>query len=65
MCEAGIITTGLRNNPVYMNIERQFATTLKFCHTKKDFERDCQTFLTALSSQGGPLARASTTISEQ
>ena len=65
LCEAGIITTGMRNNPVYINIESQFTATMNFHKTQEDFEKDCQAFLAALTSQGGPLARASISISEE
>ena len=55
MCEAGIITVELRDNPVYNAIEGQFTATLTFLSTKEEFETYCKDFLSALRSQGGPL----------
>ena len=55
MCEAGIITVELRDNPEYNTMERQFTATLTFLSTKEEFETCCKNFLSALRSQGGPL----------
>ena len=55
MCEAGIITVELRDNPEYNTMERQFTATLTFLSTKEEFETSCKDFLSALRSQGGPL----------
>ena len=55
MCEAGIITVELRDNPDYNTIERQFTATLTVMSTKEQFEKYCTNFLSALRSQGGPL----------
>ena len=55
MCEAGIITVELRDNPDYNTMERQFTATLTVMNTKEQFEKYCTNFLSALRSQGGPL----------
>ena len=55
MYEAGIITVELRDNPEYNTMERQFTATLTVMSTKKQFEKYCTNFLSALRSQGGPL----------
>ena len=64
MCEAGIISAGLRDDPVYNNIETQFTSMLSFNETKEELEKDCQAFLTALASQGRSFARISKRIAQ-
>ena len=65
MCEAGIITAGLRDNPVYNNIETLFASMMDIYKEKEDFEKHCAAFLTALASQEGPFALISNKISHE
>ena len=65
MCEAGVITAGLRNNPVYNNIETLFASMMDIYEEKEEFEKHCTAFLTALASQGGPFALISNKISQK
>ena len=65
MCEAGIISAGLRDNPVYNSIETQFTSMLNFNETKEEFEKDCQAFLAALASQGRSFARISKRIAQK
>ena len=65
MCEAGIISAGLHDNPLYNNIETQFTSMLSFNETKEEFEKDCQAFLTALASQGRSFARISKRIAQK
>ena len=65
MCEARIITAGLRDNPVYNNIETLFASMMDIYEEKEDFEKHCTAFLTALASQGGPFALISNIISQK
>ena len=65
MCEAGIITMGLRDDPVYNSIEKQFTSMMNIHETMEDFEKHCQAFLTALASQGGPLASISSKIAQK
>ena len=62
LCEGGIITTELRNNPVYNTIESQFTAKLNILTTTEDFETHCKVFLNALRSQGGPLVHYADTI---
>ena len=57
MCEAGIITVELRDNPIYNEIEGQFTATLNISTTKDEFETCCKDFLDALKSQGKALER--------
>ena len=57
MCEAGIITVELRDNPEYNAIEGQFTATLNISTTKDEFETCCKDFLGALKSQGKALER--------
>ena len=65
MCEANIITAGLRDNPVYNNIETLFASMMDIYEEKEDFEKHCRAFLTALASQEGPFALISNIISQK
>ena len=65
MCEAGIITGGLRNNPVYNNIETLFVSMMNIYRRKEDFEKHCAAFLTALASQGRSFAIISNIISQE
>ena len=55
MCEAGIITTELRDDPVYNTIERQFTAQLSISDTEDNFETLCTDLLDALKSQGNAL----------
>ena len=65
MCEAGIITTELRDNPVYNTIEGQFTATLTILDTKEEYETCCKDFLNALKSQGKALERFEQKIKEE
>ena len=50
-----IITRQLRNVPVYYDIELQFVRKVKFLKEKREIEKCCGAFISALKSQGGPL----------
>ena len=55
MCEAGIITADLRDNPVYNAIEGQLVAMFNIVKKKEQFEKYCKDFLSALRSLHGPL----------
>ena len=55
MCEAGIITVDLRDNPVYNLIEGQLVAIFNIVKKKEQFEKYCKDFLSALRSLHGPL----------
>ena len=62
MFEVGIITTELRDNPVYNKMEKQFIEALSILSTQAELEKYCKNFLTALRTQGGPLELFATKI---
>ena len=65
MFQARIITIELRDNPVYNTIEEQFTSLMNYHETKEEFEKDCQAFLGALTSQGGPLITIGNKIKQE
>ena len=65
MFEAGLITTDLRDNPVYNDIEVNFTLLLKYLKTKEKFEEHCQKFIEALTNLGGPLETVADTLKDE
>ena len=65
MCEAGIITVELQDNPIYNEIEGQFTAVLNISTTKDEFETCCKNFLDALKSQGKALERFTKRIANE
>ena len=59
LLQAGIITQDIhRSSPSYDDIIDSFLSDLIFIWKKSDLKKECDTFLSALSNIGGPVARA-------
>ena len=63
--EAHIITTELRDNPVYNTIETQFTEMLSIMGSKEEFEKYCKGFLSALRSLRGPVELLSEKLKDE
>ena len=63
--EAHIITTELRDNPVYNTIETQFTEMLSIMENKEEFEKYCKGFLSALRNLRGPVELISEKIRDE
>ena len=59
LLQAGIITQDIhRSSPSYDDIIDSFLSGLTFIRKPSDLKKECNTFLSALSNIGGPVARA-------
>ena len=59
LLQAGIITQDIhRSSPSYDDIIDSFLSGLTFIRKQSDLKKECDTFLSALSNIGGPVARA-------
>ena len=58
LLQAGIISKSVHESPTYDNIIGSFLAGLTFIRKQSDLKKECDTFLSALSNIGGPVARA-------
>ena len=58
LLQAGIISKSVHKSPTYDNIIGSFVSGLTFVRKQSDLKKECDTFLSALSNIGGPVARA-------
>ena len=58
LLQAGIITQDTHRSPSYDDIIGSFLSGLTFIRKQSDLKKECNTFLSALSNIGGPVARA-------
>ena len=58
LLQVGIISKSVHKSPTYDNIIGSFVAGLKFVQKQSDLKKECDTFLSALSNIGGPVARA-------
>ena len=58
LLQAGIITQDIHRSPSYDDIIDSFLSGLTFIRKQSDLKKECDTFLSALSNIGGPVARA-------
>ena len=58
LLQVGIISKSVHKSPTYDNIIGSFVAGLKFIRKQSDLKKECDTFLSALSNIGGPVARA-------
>ena len=58
LLQVGIISKSVHKSPTYDNIIGSFLAGLKFVQKRSDVKKECDTFLSALSNIGGPVARA-------
>ena len=66
LLQAGIITQDIhRSSPSYDDIIDSFLAGLKFIRKQSDLKKECDTFLSALSNIGGPVARAADMLRDE
>ena len=66
LLQAGIITQDIhRSSPSYDDIIGSFLAGLKFIQKQSDLKKECETFLSALSNIGGPVARAADMLRDE
>ena len=58
LVQVGIISKSVHKSPTYDNIIGSFVSGLTFIRKQSDLKKECDTFLSALSNIGGPVARA-------
>ena len=58
LVQVGIISQSVHKSPTYDNIIGSFVSGLTFIRKQSDLKEECNTFLSALSNIGGPVARA-------
>ena len=58
LLQVGIISKSVQESPTYDNIIGSFLAGLTFIQKQSDLKKECDTFLSALSNIGGPVARA-------
>ena len=58
LVQVGIISKSVHKSPTYDNIIGSFVAGLTFIRNQPDLKKECDTFLSALSNIGGPVARA-------
>ena len=58
LLQVGIISKSVHKSPTYDNMIGSFVAGLKFIQKPSDLKKECDTFLSALSNIGGPVARA-------
>ena len=58
LVQVGIISKSVHKSPTYDNIIRSFVAGLTFIQKQSDLKKECDTFLSALSNIGGPVAHA-------
>ena len=58
LVQVGIISKSVHKSPTYDNIIGSFVSGLTFIDDLADLKKECDTFLSALSNIGGPVARA-------
>ena len=58
LLQADIISKSVHESPTYDNIIGSFLAGLTFIDDLADLKKECDTFLSALSNIGGPVARA-------
>ena len=58
LVQVGIISKSVHKSPTYDNIIGSFLAGLTFIRKQSDLKKECDTFLSALSNIGGPVARA-------
>ena len=65
MCDVGLITADLCDNPVYNIIEEEFTIVLGLNDEKEEFEKDCKEFLNVLKTLSRPLEKLSRKIEKE
>ena len=66
LLQVGIITQDIhRSSPSYDDIIDSFLAGLKFIRKQSDLKEECDTFLSALSNIGGPVARAAAMLRDE
>ena len=64
LLQVGIITKSVQESPSYDGIIGSFLAGLTFIRRQSELNKECDTFLTALSNVGGPVARAAGMLRE-
>ena len=64
LLQAGIISQDIHRSPSYDDIIGSFLAGLTFIRRQSELNKECDTFLTALSNVGGPVARAAGMLRE-
>ena len=65
LLQAGIISKSVHESPTYDNIIGSFLAGLTFIRKQSDLKKECDTFLSALSNIGGPVARAAGMLKDE
>ena len=65
LLQAGIITHDIHRSPSYDDIIGSFLSGLTFIRKQSDLKKECDTFLSALSNIGGPVARAADMLRDE
>ena len=65
LLQAGIISKSVHKSPTYDNIIDSFLSGLTFIRKQSDLKNECDTFLSALSNIGGPVARAADMLRDE
>ena len=66
LLQAGIITQDIhRSSPSYDDIIDSFLSGLIIIRKKSDLKKECDTFLSALTNIGGPVARAADMLKDE
>ena len=65
LLQAGIISKSVHESPTYDNIIGSFVAGLTFIRKQSDLKKECDTFLSALSNIGGPVARAADMLKDE
>ena len=65
LLQAGIISKSVHESPTYNNIIGSFVAGLTFIRKQSDLKKECDTFLSALSNIGGPVARAADMLKDE
>ena len=66
LLQVGIITQDIhRSSPSYDDIIDSFLSGLTFIRKQSDLKEECDTFLSALSNIGGPVARAADMLRDE
>ena len=65
LLQVGIISKSVHESPTYDNIIGSFLAGLTFIRKQSDLKKECDTFLSALSNIGGPVARAADMLRDE
>ena len=65
LLQAGIITQDIHRSPSYDDIIGSFLSGLTFIRKQSDLKKECDTFLSALSNIGGPVARTADMLRDE